>query len=70
MRPATAAQRDAGTRNADRRANAGLADVEHGLLIANVHEHPFEDLVVIERLAGNVLEVPLQLAGVGVERHR
>ena len=50
--------------------DAGLADREHELLIADVDEHALEDFVEVERFAGNVLVVPRQLAVVDVQRQR
>ena len=48
--------------------DAGLAGAEHRLLAVDVNQHALEDLVEIERLGGRVLEVPRELAGVGIER--
>ena len=45
-----------------------LPIVNTQLLVADVDEHALEHLVEVERLAGNVLEVPRQLAVVDVER--
>ena len=50
--------------------HAGLADREHELVGADVDEHALEHLVEIERFAGNVLEVPRQLAVVDVQAPR
>ena len=50
--------------------DAVLADGEDQVLAGGIHEHALEDDVEIERFARRVLEVPGQLAGVGVERHR
>ena len=49
--------------------DAVLADREDQVLTAAVDEHALEDDVEVERLAGRVLEVPGELAGVGVEGH-
>ena len=38
--------------------DARLADGEHDLLVADVDEHTLEDLVEVERLAGDVLREP------------
>ena len=45
-----------------------LSDREHEALVAAVHEHPLEHLVEIERLAGNVLEVPVEFTGIDIDR--
>src|SRR5205823_3407773 len=49
--------------------NAGLADREDDLLIADVDEHPFEHFIEIERLARRVLVVPRQRAVLRPQRH-
>src|SRR5262249_46417046 len=50
--------------------DAGLADREQRLLAADIDEHALVDLVEVERLAGRMLEVPLERAGVGIQRER
>src|SRR5688572_17449989 len=45
--------------------DAGLADREHELARADVHEHALVHLVQVERLAGGVLVEPLERARVG-----
>src|SRR5262249_28466478 len=48
--------------------HAGLADFQHGLLVAVIDQDAFIDLVQIQGFAGRVLVVPLHLPGIGVER--
>ncbi|MCX6585749.1 MAG: hypothetical protein NTX13_04110 [Acidobacteria bacterium] len=47
--------------------DAGFADGEQELLGAAVEEDAFKDLVEVEGFTGDVLEVPAELAGGGVE---
>ena len=47
--------------------NAGLADAEDELLAVEIDEDTFEDFVEIEGLLLDVLEVPVELAGIGIE---
>ena len=47
-----------------------LPGAEHRLARPDVHEHPLVDFIEIERLRGDVLEVPVQDAGAGVDGHR
>ncbi len=46
-----------------------LADGEHQLPAADVDQHAFEDFVHVERFAGHVLEIPGELAVVGIQGH-
>src|SRR4030095_17198258 len=39
--------------------NAVLADREHPILVAVVHQNSFEDDIEVERFTGSMLEVPL-----------
>jgi hypothetical protein len=48
--------------------DAGLADGEQQLLRAGIHQHPLVHFVEIERFAGHMLVVPVQLAIVRIER--
>ena len=50
--------------------DAGLADGEQQLLAAAVDQHALEHFVQVERFAGHVLEIPGQLAVVGIQRQR
>src|SRR4029453_6772169 len=47
-----------------------LADREQVLLVVGIYEHALEHDVEIERLAGRVLEIPGELAGVRIECDR
>src|SRR5260370_34304984 len=48
--------------------NSELAHLEERLASVSVDEDVLEDLVHVLRLAGDMLEVPLQFAGVGIQR--
>src|SRR5207249_46489 len=50
--------------------NSGLADREQKFLAVEVHQNAFENLIHIEGLARRMLKIPLQAAGIGIERDR
>ena len=50
--------------------NAVLAYGEDEFIIATIYQYPLEHLVEIQCLGRNVLEKPVQLAGVNIDSHR
>ena len=48
--------------------DAILADGHQRLLIAMIDQHALEDFVEIQRFARHMLEIPFELAGIGIER--
>src|SRR5262245_4328023 len=48
--------------------DARLADRKHQLLLADIYQDPLEHLIEIQRFSGDMLEVPLQFAVIGVQR--
>jgi hypothetical protein len=50
--------------------DTGLAYSEKRALAVDVDDNALEDLVEIERLAGRMLVIPIELARIGIDRER